>query len=176
IVAAVFGVQVVMRVHAEEVAYRVEPVLAGAVGRARYLLSNAAVAFGGAAVGLLVSGTVIGLVAASARPGIAVGDVARQAATTVPAVWTLVALALATVGARPRIRLVGWLGVVAAFALTLLGPLFKLPDPVLAVSPLWHVPNVTAAGADWSGLGWVGLVTLVFVAVAFVGFRRRDVI
>lgn len=176
IIASVFGVQIVMRVYAEEVDYRVEPVLAAAQSRSRYLASNAVVAFGGPAVALLISGTVIGLIAASAEPGIAASDVILQALATIPAVWTLVALALATVGANPRARPAGWLGVVATFALTLLGPLFKLWDWILGISPLWHVPNVAVTSPDWSGLGWVGLVAVAFTAVAFVGFRRRDVI
>ncbi|WP_433201782.1 ABC transporter permease [Dactylosporangium sp. CS-047395] len=176
IIAAVFGVQIVMRVHAEELEYRVEPVLAGALNRAKYLASNAVIAFAGPAVALLIAGTVIGLVAAAAEPGIAVGDVVLQAAATVPAVWTIVGLALAAVGANPRVRLAGWLGVVATFALTLLGPMFRLWDWVLGISPLWHVPNVTAAGPGWSGLGWVALAAAGFTVIGFAGFRRRDVL
>ncbi|MFF5289735.1 ABC transporter permease [Paractinoplanes globisporus] len=176
IIAAVFGVQIVMRVYAEEIDYRVEPVLAGAVSRSKYLASNAVIAFAGPAVALLVAGTVIGLIASAAEPSIAAGDVILQAAATIPAVWVLVGLALATVGANPRARLAGWLGVVAVFALTLLGPLFRLWDWILGISPLWHVPNVTVPSPDWSGLGWVSLVAVLLTAVAFAGFRRRDVL
>ncbi|MEV6349211.1 multidrug ABC transporter permease [Actinoplanes sp. NPDC051851] len=170
IIAAVFGVQIVMRVYAEEIDFRVEPLLAGSLSRAKYLASNAIFAFVAPALGLLTAGTVIGLIAA------APGDVIRQALATIPAVWTIIALALAAVGARPEIRLIGWLGVVLTFALTLLGPLFKLWDWILGISPLWHVPTVTAAGVDWSGLAWVGAVTVLFTVVGFAGFRRRDVI
>jgi ABC-2 type transport system permease protein len=176
IIAAVFGVQIVMRIYAEEVEYRIEPVLAGSLSRAKYLASNAIIAFAAPAVGLLVAGTVIGLVAASAEPGIAVGDVILQTAATIPAVWTIIGLALAAVGANPRVRLAGWLGVVATFVLTLLGPMFKLWNWILGISPLWHVPNVTATRPGWSGLVWVVAVAVVFTAVAFAGFRRRDVI
>ncbi|MEV6348254.1 multidrug ABC transporter permease [Actinoplanes sp. NPDC051851] len=176
IIAAVFGVQIVMRIYAEEVDCRVEPVLAGAISRAKYLASNALIAFAAPAVALLIAGTVIGLIAASAEPGVSAGDVIRQAVATIPAVWTIVALALAAVGARPAVRLVGWLGVVLTFVLTLLGPLFKLWDWILGISPLWHVPNVTATAVDWSGLGGVGAVAVLFTVVGFAGFRRRDVI
>ena len=30
------------------------------------------------------------------------------------------------------------------------------------------------ADPDWSGLGWITLVTLLLLAVGFAGFRRRD--
>jgi ABC-2 type transport system permease protein len=176
IIAAVFGVQVVMRVYAEEVDYRVEPLLGAALSRSRYLTSNAIIAYAAPAVALLVTGTVIGIVASAAEPSVTAGDVILQALATIPAVWTLVALSLAAVGANPRVRLVGWLGIVATFALTLLGPLFKLWDWILGISPLWHVPNVTAPSPDWSGLAWVTVVAVALTTVAFAGFRRRDVI
>lgn len=175
IIAAVFGVQIVMRVYAEELDYRVEPLLGTALSRWKYLASNALIAFVAPAAGMLISGVVIGLVAAGAQSGISAGDVALQALATVPAVWAIVALALAAVGAKPDVRLVGWLGVVASFALTLLGPMFKLWDSILGISPLWHVPDVTATDADWSGLGWVAVVAVLLTAIGFAGFRHRDV-
>jgi ABC-2 type transport system permease protein len=175
IIAAVLGVGVVMRMYAEETDFRVEPLLAGAVRRRTFLASNAVIAFLAPGVAMLVGGSVVGLVAASVKDSISAVDVAFQAVATVPAVWTLVALALAAVGAHPAKRLVGWLGVVATFGLTILGPTFDLPDWALDISPLRHVPPVVLPDPDWSGLGWVTLVTLLLVAVAFAGFRRRDV-
>jgi ABC-2 type transport system permease protein len=176
IIAGVYGVQVVMRVYSEENGDRVDPLLAGSLSRPRYLLGTALIAFIGPAVSMLLGGTIIGLVASASEPTITTSDVVLQSAATVPAVWTLTALSLAVVGAAPRLRLIGWLGLVAAFALTILGPLFKLWDWILGISPFWHVPNVTSPDPDWSGLLWISLATLVFVGVGFVGFRRRDVI
>jgi ABC-2 type transport system permease protein len=43
IIAAVMGVQIVLRVYAEEVDYRVEPLLAGSLRRRSYLASNAVI-------------------------------------------------------------------------------------------------------------------------------------
>ena len=67
-----------------------------------------------------------------------------------------------------------WAGVLVSFVLTLLGPTFGLDDWVLGISPFWHVPNVSATGLDWSGLGWVTLVAALLIAIGFAGFRRRD--
>lgn len=175
LIAAVFGVGIVMRVYAEETDWRADPLLAGSLPRPRYLASNVLVAFGGPTVAMLVAGAVIGLVAAAREPAISAPDVFEQAVLTTPAVWVLVGLALAGVGARPAVRLAGWMGIVATFALTILGPIFKLPSWVLGVSPMWHIPNVTAGRPDWSGLAWLALAVAVFTAVAFVGYRRRDI-
>ncbi|MDX6740842.1 multidrug ABC transporter permease [Actinocorallia sp. A-T 12471] len=175
IVAAVFGVQIVLRVHAEELDYRLEPLLAASLSRGRYLASNAVLAFLAPAAALLLAGAVLGFVVHRTEPAIPVGDVLGQAAATVPAVWVLVALALAAVGARPRLRIVGWLGVIATFALTILGPLFNLWDEILGISPLRHVPDTTAAAASWTGLAVVTALAAALTAVGFLGFARRDI-
>lgn len=176
VVTAVMGVQMILRIHAEEVDFRVEPLLAGSLRRSTYLASNVVLALLGTAVGLLVAGVCLGLVASAQNDGITLGDVIRQAVVTIPAVWVLVGLATAVVGAAPGKRLVGWLGVVATFALTILGPTFKLWDWALDISPLRHVPAVTAASPDWTGLAWLAGVLVLFLTVGFVGFRRRDLL
>jgi ABC-2 type transport system permease protein len=175
IIAAVSGAQSVVRVRTEELDHRVDPVLATAVRRPAYLASTVLVALAGPTLGMLVAGTTIALVAGRADVGLAAGDVVLATLATIPAVWALVAVAVAVVGARPQVRLAAWVGVVVSFGLTLLGPTFVLDDRVLGISPLWHVPDVSAAAPDWSGLVWVGGATAVLLAVGFLGFRRRDV-
>ena len=90
-------------------------------------------------------------------------------------VATVVSVSVAVVGARPAVSLAAWVGVFASFGLTLLGPSFKLWDWALAISPFWHIPNVTDSDADWWGLFRISLVTVVLLAIGFVGFRRRDI-
>ena len=175
LIAAIAGVQTVNRIVFEENSFRVEPVLAGALRRPTYLASNIVVAYLAPAIYLLIGGTVIGLIAANSDTGVSIPSVIGQAAATVPAVWALVAIAAAAVGARPAVRFVGWLAIIVAFALTILGPTFKLPEWALSISPLHHVPNVTVPAPDWMGLVGVGVAFVVFTAIAFAGFRHRDI-
>ncbi len=176
IIAAVMGVQFALHIYTEEIDLRLEPLLAGALPRRKYLASYALIALGAAAVAMIISGVALGLVAAAQDESVSASDVIYQSLVTIPAVWVLVALGLAAVGAFPRLRIVAWLGVVATFTLSILGPMFKLPERALAISPLHHVPNVTASSPDWAGLAWLMAVTVAFATVAFVGFRRRDII
>lgn len=175
LLAAVFGIQSVMRVHVEESAHRLEPLLAGSVRRTEYLASTAFLAFGAPAVALVVAGTSAGLVAAAGEADLAALDVTRQAVATVPALWTLIGIAFVAAAARPALRMLGWLGVVLSFGLTILGPTLDLPDRALDLSPLRHIPNVTGAAVSWDGPLWLLGLSLALVGVAFVGFRHRDV-
>lgn len=174
IIAAVSGVQVMLKVRVEELDDRVDPVIAGAVRRQAYYGANVLVALAGPALGMLVSGTVIATIAAGGDTGLTFGRTLLQAVAAVPAVWTAIALSVAVVGARPVVKLASWAGVVLSFGLTILGPTFGLDDWVLGISPFWHVPNVSATIVDWSGLGWITLVTVLLLAVGINGFRRRD--
>ena len=108
--------------------------------------------------------------------GVSIPKVIAQAAVTFPAVWVLISAAAAAVGARPALRLAGWMAIVAAFGLTILGPTFKLPVWALSISPLRHVPNVTATNPDWTSLTLVITAAITFTALAFTGFRRRNIL
>jgi len=169
VITAVMGVQVIMRIYAEEIDYRVEPLLAGSLRRTTYLASNALIALLGTAIALLVAGTCLGLIASARDDSISIAKVVQQSAVTIPAVWVLVALAITAVGAAPTMRLIAWLGIVATFALTILGPTFKLPAWALDLSPLRHVPNVSAASPDWTGLAWLTGFIAIFLAIGFAG-------
>jgi ABC-2 type transport system permease protein len=174
ILAAVPGVQVMTKLRTEEMDDRVEPVMATATSRTRYFSSNVTVALVAPTIYVLVAGALIAGVVAQADIGVSFDDALLQAIATVPAMWAVVAFAVVVIGARPHVALIAWAGVLASFALTILGPTLNLPDWALAISPFWHVPNVSAPDAGWSGLAGVTAVTALLVTVGFVGFRRRD--
>ena len=175
ILAAVMGVQIAMGLYTEESEHRVEPLLAGALRRPTLLAAYLALALVATAVAMLLAGTTLGLVAHASDASVPVGDVVAQALATVPAVWVLLALAFAAVGAVPSRRIVGWAGVAATFGLTIIGPTFNLWDWALDISPLRHVPAVWSAAPGWGGLVGLGVVIVLLLAAAFAGYRRRDV-
>jgi ABC-2 type transport system permease protein len=170
IVTAIPGVLTMLKVRSEETDDRVEPVLAAAVARPRYYASNVALALLAPTLFILVAGMIVAAQVAAAGLGLDFG----QAVAVIPALWTVVAVSVAVVGARPQVILAAWLGVLASFALTLLGPTFGLPDWALAISPFWHVPTTTLPSPDYTGLAWITLATLLLLAAGFTGFRRRD--
>ncbi|GAB2660795.1 exporter of polyketide antibiotics [Gordonia jinhuaensis] len=174
IIASIAGVQTINLVRNEELNDRAEPVLATAVTRNRYLGSSVAVAFAETALYMVIAGVVVGIFTAYHNIGISFGDALLQAVATIPAVWTVVAVAVAVIGAVPQARLASWIGVLASFAITLFGPSFKFPEWAMDISPFHHAPDVTTGSSDGWGLLWISLFTVAFLVIGFAGFRRRD--
>jgi ABC-2 type transport system permease protein len=174
IIASIFGVQVMTRVRSEEMEDRLEPIMATATARQRYFGSNVLVALVGPSVFVLIAGAVIAALGAGADLGFTFADGFVQAIAVIPGVWTVVAFSALIIGARPKVAVAAWAGVLASFVLTLLGPTFGLDDWVLGISPFWHVPHTGSSDPDYSGLFWISLFTLGFLLVGFAGFRRRD--
>lgn len=176
IVAAACAVSLCLRLQQEENSGRAETLLAGAVGRSRWLASHLAIAIGGSAIALLVAGLIAG-----ATYGLAAGDVGAKvptvlatAAAQLPATWLTAALSVAVFGLAPRFASAAWGLLVGFVALYLLGSIAGFPQWLLNFEPFGHTPRV---GADFTA---TPLVLLLFVDVALMAlgtlaFRFRDV-
>lgn len=178
--ASAFAVLTVLRLRSEEEDGRVEPVLAGGVGRVRLLLTQLGGAAGGALAVVLAMGVTCGL----AR-GYDTGDVSAQLGRDLlaglvqaPAAWLLAALAAALVGLRPRWTSLSWVVLALAVGLGQLGALLGLPQWLRDLSPYSHVPLLPAASVPASDLAPLVVLTLLAVALAVVAatsYRRRDI-
>lgn len=177
IITAAFAVQATLRLRAEEVALRAEPVLAAAIGRSRWASSHLTVAIAGSALLLLAGGLGAGL-----AHGLCTGDVGRElprvlaaALAELPAAWVLVGVTMILIGLVPRLSVLGW-GAVALFLLLgQLGRLLGLDQWMLDVSPFSHVPDVLGGQPALPPLVWLSGLTAVLIAAGLAGVRRRDI-
>lgn len=178
-VVAVYTVQVLLRMRAEEADGPLEPILATAVSRRRWMISHLFNAGLGALVLLLVFAVSMGLAA-----GLALGDVPGQLRALVeaglvqwPGIMVIAGLVVALTALLPR-----WAGAVSwtlVMVAILLGPLFgaatfQLPLWVQDISPFTHIPRAPAA--EISALPVVSLlaVALGLAVAGLVAFRRRN--
>lgn len=170
-----YTVSSALRARAEEQAGRVEPLLAGALGRSRWNAAQLVVPALGAAALLTIAGVAAG-VAHAATTGEA-DQVARILGATVsflPAVWLIGGLAVALFGVAPRLSLLAW-GVLAASAVaSLLGEAFQLPNWARNLSPFEHVPDLPGGDVSWGALTALTALAIGLTAAGVVGFRRRD--
>jgi ABC-2 type transport system permease protein len=148
------------------------------VPRARWTASHLLFALLGPAVVLAAAGLATGLVY-----GLDVGDVGGQvprnvaaALVQLPAVWILASLTAAVYGLLPRLAAaVGWVALAVCVLIGQVGPLLRLGDVVLDLSPFTHLPHVPGGSVTATPLVVITLVAAALVAVGVTTFRRRDV-
>jgi ABC-2 type transport system permease protein len=176
IVGSGYVVQAAGVLHREESDGRLEPRLAGAVSRTRWLAAQATVVLGGlfalTALGSLVFGAAAAWSTGESRQ---LGRLLGAGLAYLPAQLVLAGIAFALFGAAPRWFALAW----AAFGVTtfiaFLGPGLQLPGWVLDLAPTTHVGSPPAEPVETLALVVLGLVALALLVVAFVGFRRRGV-
>lgn len=176
VVAAAFAVQATGRLRVEETAGRAEPLLSGALPRSRWASGHLAVALLGSAALLLALGVAVGA-AHAWQTGDAgqVGRLVAAAAAQIPAAWVLVGVVMALVGLLPRATAGGWAALVGFLLLGELGPVLRLPQVVMDLSPFAHVPRLPGGPFSVVPLAWLLLVAVGLVAVGLFGLSRRDV-
>ncbi|MET8980760.1 ABC transporter permease [Streptomyces sp. NPDC004539] len=169
LVAALFVVSSVLRMHGEETSGRAEPLLAGAVGRVRWAGGHLLIAFGGAVFLMLLTG--LGFAAGyGQRPWAILGACLVQ----VVGVWVIGGVAVLLVGAFPRWAVASWAVAGAVLLVDWVGPALDVPQLVLDVSPFGHLPKLPGSAMTWGPVGLLLVLAGVLVAGGLAGLRRRD--
>ncbi|MBT2469579.1 ABC transporter permease [Streptomyces sp. ISL-66] len=170
LVAALFIVSAVLRLHGEESGQRAEPLLAHSVGRLRWAAGHLAVAFGGSALILLLAGLGLG-----AGHGEDIGSAVGACLAQLPAVWGVGAVAVLLYGMAPRYAVAAWAVAGASLMLGWIGPALNLPGVVLGLSPFAHLPKLPGGEAlDWTPLLTLTGLAALFLAAGLTALRRRD--
>lgn len=175
--AAAQGIQAAVRARSEETAGRVEPVLAGSVGRTRWSIGYALFALGGPALSMIVLGVVGGLSYGAGRDDVG-GQLPRvlgACLAALPAVWLTVGLVLALFGLLPKWVGAGWVLLVTFLLLGQLGAVLQLPQWMLDLSPFTHIPHLPGGAMTWPPIVWLTLGTGALTAAGLWGFRKRDI-
>ncbi|HZP49818.1 ABC transporter permease [Actinocrinis sp.] len=176
LVASIYAVQTTLRAGGEESAGRAEPLLATPIGRVRWAASHVGSALLGTAVLLVVGGFGAGL-----AHGLRTHDVSGQLPRLIggalaqwPAAIIAAAIAVALFGALPRYAAAAWAALTLFLLLGQLGPVLKLSQAVMDVSPFTHVPKVPGGAFSWTPLGWLALLAGALIWLGLAAFRRRD--
>jgi ABC-2 type transport system permease protein len=176
IIACGYVVQALGLLRHEEAAGRLEPVLAGALGRMRWLGAQVLVVTTGLVVVVVVSAVVFGAATAlSTSDSGYVGQLLESGLAYLPAELVIAAVAVLLYGFVPRAFALAWAAFGAVAFIGLLGSGLQLPDWVLNLSPLTHVGKPPVDDINITALTWLGLVAALLASAAFAGFRRRRV-
>ncbi|MGW7565015.1 ABC transporter permease [Streptomyces tendae] len=169
LIAALYVVASVLRLGGEETSGRAEPVLAGAVGRLRWAAGHLVIAFGGAALIMLLAG--LGFAAGYGQDFAAV---LGACLVQLPAVWVIGGAAVLLQGLLPRAAVAGWGVAGAVLLLGWVGPALDVPQTVLDVSPYGHLPKLPGGEMSWSPVVVLVLIAAALVGAGLAGLRRRD--
>ncbi|MFJ3622358.1 ABC transporter permease [Streptomyces iakyrus] len=171
LVAALWIVASVLRLHGEETSGRAEPVLANAVGRLRWAAGHLVIAFGGAAWIMLLAG--LGFAVGYGRQ---VGPVLAACLVQLPAVWVVGGVAVLLHGVLPRAAVAAWGVAGAVLLIGWVGPALDVPRAVLDVSPFGHLPKLPGGSMEWGPVAVLTGVAVLLVAGGLAGLRRRDML
>jgi ABC-2 type transport system permease protein len=176
LLAAAYGVSAVLRARAEEASGRAEPVLATATSRGAWLGSHVTIALLGSALLIVASGACAALVRALSVGDLgAFGRLFAASLAYVPAVWVVVGVTAALVGALPHAAAeLAWGLIAYIVVVTVLADALNLPAWVDDLSPFSWTP--LAPIESWTTAAAVGLVAVAvgLLALGFGAFRRRD--
>lgn len=174
-ITAAYGIVVSRRLATEEADGHAEPVLATNVSRNRFLLSHLAVAIVGTTMLTLTQGAAFAL-ASAAQSGETdrIGPTIGAGMAYLPAIWLMTGVVILLFGVRPRLTYVAWVLLVGFLLISELGALLSWPDAVTGLSPFGHVPQLPAAGMNWTPLVVLLVIAAALMAAGAAAFRRRD--
>jgi ABC-2 type transport system permease protein len=177
VAAAGYAVSATLRLRSEEESQRAEPLLATSVSRVRWTGSHLLFGLLGPAVILTAAGLAAGLVY-----GVITGEVGHEVSTLLsatllqlPAVWVIAGLAVALFGLLPKLTALSWGALAGVVLLGQLGPLLRLDQWAMDVSPFTHLPRLPGGDLVFTPLALLVVVATAFTTVGVIGFRRRDV-
>ncbi len=171
LVAALYIVASVLRLHGEETSGRAEPVLAGAVGRLRWAAGHLVLAFGGSVLLMLLAG--LGL---AVGHGEQAGPILGACLVQVPAVWAVGGIAVLMYGLVPGAATVAWGVAGAVLLIGWVGPVLDAPQAVLDLSPFAHLPKLPGGPMEWPPVLVLTALAAALVAAGLAGLRRRDMV
>lgn len=175
LVGTAYGVGSVLRAREEESIGHAEVLLSTRETRGRFLLSHVVYGFAGSAAFMVAMGATEMLVWTPGPDGtITAGDAFAVALVQLPAMWVIVALAVAAVGLLPHASWSAWAVFVAFIALGELGQLLDLPTWLQDLSPYAHTPRMPAEPFELTPVLVMLAVAVVVAVVGVWGFRRRD--
>jgi ABC-2 type transport system permease protein len=177
---AIYAVQMLLRLRADEVDGTLEPILATGVSRSRWVLGHVLNTLAGSVLLLVVFA-----VAAAFTAGQVIGDSGEQlsemvaaALVQLPGIMALGAAVVAVVGLLPRWAVpVSWAMLVAALMIgPLFGPSLGLPVWMQDISPFTHIPNAPAADVTAAPLVGLAVACLALGLCGLAAIRRRNLL
>lgn len=173
-----YAIQAMGRLRSEEDSGHLEPLFATAFSRTRWFITHCVVVLLGSAVLLAATGvSLVMTINATSSLTLAYGQYLGATMSYLP----LVALFIAGYGLLfallPRmVNAVVWLYFGFVAGVSWIGPLMGVKQSILDYSILSHFPAAPSESINGVLLASIGVVSLIVIVVAAIGFSRRNVL
>jgi ABC-2 type transport system permease protein len=173
-----YSVQALLRMRSEESSGHLEPVLAVAIGRPRWMLSHVMTALGGSVFLLLLLGFTTGityvLITGAELPELL--GVVKAAAVHIPALLSFAAFVIFIFGILPgQAVAVSWASFAVCYLIAQFGVVLKLPQKILDISPFAHTPAIPLEDIRYRPLITLSAFAVMMIILGLIAFRRRDI-
>lgn len=176
LIGACFTISSVLRPRHEEDDGRVEPLLATALPRQRWLWHHALITVTGTVLVLGAGGVGLGVgYALVTGDWSAVGRLTGAVLALLPGALLLGGVARLLYGWVPRMATAAWLVLVFCWVVMVFGTVLQFPSWLVNISPFSWLAAVPAEPMRWTPFLVVLGLAILASAVGFAGFRRRDV-
>ena len=178
LVAAGYAISAVLRLRSEETGGHAEPVLATGAGRIAWSTAHLAIAAGGTAAIMTLTGLGMGIGYAYRAGGgsTEIGRLALAGLAQVPAVLVLAGITVALFGLAPRASVAAsWSVLGVAAAMLLIGATVRLSHWVLDASPFTHLPKLPGGIVHPMPLLLLCVVAVLLASAGLAGLRGRDI-
>ncbi|TQR14126.1 ABC transporter permease [Psychrobacillus soli] len=167
----------IFKLKGEEKKNHTEHLLSRAVSRTKVIGSYFVISMV-ISLGMLLL-AVIGLWSASTRVmdnAIPISTILETAFVYLPAMWTMIGLAVLLVGLFPQFTGFTWVFFVYSFVVVYLGGLLQLPDWMSKLTPFGYIPRIPVEEMNVMTVSMLIIVAVALMIVGFVFYNRRDII
>lgn len=177
ITIAAFAVQSLQRLRSEEAGGQLEPVLATATSRQRWMLSHITVAVLGALLLTVITGLSLSTayVLSAGEPASEILTLTGATLAHLPSILVLAGFSIFCFALLPRLAIgLAWGGFAFCLLIGQFGRVLNLPQWVLNISPFTHTPSVPAEAVTIAPLAALAGAFVLLLVLGLSLFRRRD--
>ena len=177
LVVSIFAAQSATMMRSDESRGVLESQLGTSVGRTSWVLQRLAVTFVAVLILLFICGLALGSTFDSLVPDAnQMWPIIGSFYAYVPACMIVAGIFVLGFGWWPRFSVaVTWIVIGALWVIMIVGLAVPIPKAVLDAMPFNATPKVPYDAMNWPPVLWLTLVTVVFIVLGLVGFRRRNV-
>lgn len=176
VLVAIFALQLMARLRAEEDSGRAELVLSTGTTRVRYALAHVVPALVAPTLVFVLTGAAVALPDAvlTGEPR-QLATFAGAAALLAPGLWVFVGLAMLVAGWAPRLSWLPWVLVAWTLFTTWVGGLFDLPEEALKATPFAPLPHLPVDELTWAPVIAMTSLAVALLLLGLWGYHRRDI-